>query len=615
MERLKGCHPVFATTFLVMKNAGMPVGSKVHFRLDGENAAFLRAHYRVNPKSEYFFRLMRGRAALAKDWVKPNYASTGLQAINTQTCADAFMHVKNEKMWGWSPKYVQVLAKLLTKGQKVSLFHLATWLYREKDWPDDATREDVRAELIREYSITEEELAVLFESGVASRLSEKEAFGDLPVFWHEVLKGYSTPEDLPPQQGGFLSYLETQHLGPLDSLLFHPAQRLNLITGDNGLGKTFLLDLSWWALTQDWADLRAWPAALMGKGKPLIKFAVSKGGESAAVRASFEEQTSQWRLHGSTPAISGLVIYARVDGSFAVWDPTNRILAGAGAEGQWPGLKFTREEVWDGKAGQIEGLIRDWVRWQDRADKGSPFDVFQKVLTRVSPPDLGELKAGNSVRLPWEVRDIPTIRHPYGEVPIVFESAGIRRIVTLSYLIVWAWEEHKIQAREADRPEERQMVVLLDEAEAHLHPKWQRQIVPALMGIASDLSSELSLQLIVATHSPLVLASSEPVFDPEYDKLFHLHMSSSGRVIFEEVPFELRGGVDSWLHSGLFGLVEPGSGPREEAIRNALRLQESQETTMKEVEAATERLKDLLSAEDPFWIRWVFFAESYGVTV
>lgn len=28
--------------------------------------------------------------------------------------------------------------------------------------------------------------------------------------------------------------------------------RLNLITGDNGLGKSFLLDVAWWALTRKW---------------------------------------------------------------------------------------------------------------------------------------------------------------------------------------------------------------------------------------------------------------------------------------------------------------------------------------------------------------------------
>ena len=30
------------------------------------------------------------------------------------------------------------------------------------------------------------------------------------------------------------------------------APRLNLITGDNGLGKSFLLDVAWWALTRKW---------------------------------------------------------------------------------------------------------------------------------------------------------------------------------------------------------------------------------------------------------------------------------------------------------------------------------------------------------------------------
>ncbi|WP_218969708.1 hypothetical protein, partial [Candidatus Synechococcus spongiarum] len=30
------------------------------------------------------------------------------------------------------------------------------------------------------------------------------------------------------------------------------APRLNLSIGDNGLGKSFLLDVAWWALTRKW---------------------------------------------------------------------------------------------------------------------------------------------------------------------------------------------------------------------------------------------------------------------------------------------------------------------------------------------------------------------------
>lgn len=31
-------------------------------------------------------------------------------------------------------------------------------------------------------------------------------------------------------------------------------ERVNLITGDNGLGKSFVLDLAWWALTRSWSE-------------------------------------------------------------------------------------------------------------------------------------------------------------------------------------------------------------------------------------------------------------------------------------------------------------------------------------------------------------------------
>jgi hypothetical protein len=273
---------------------------------------------------------------------------------------------------------------------------------------------------------------------------------------------------------------------------------------------------------------------------------------------------------------------------------------------------FSREQVWEGKSKQILGLIHDWVRWQERPDKGQ-FDTFRAVLRRVSPPDFGELIPGEATRIPGEIAEIPTLIHPYGTVPITLESAGIKRIITLAYLIVWAWHEHKIQARQSKRPEERQMVVLVDEAEAHLHPKWQRVLLPALLGIAGDLSPELSMQLILATHSPLVLASSESIFDSSQDKLFHLDMSIGGVVSFRQVPFELRGSADSWLTSSLFELRHPGSREAELAIREAIRLQEADSVTAEQVKAVSEKLSEHLAAEDPFWVRWVFFAEKHGV--
>jgi hypothetical protein len=53
------------------------------------------------------------------------------------------------------------------------------------------------------------------------------------------------------------------------------------------------------------------------------------------------------------------------------------------------------------------------------------------------------------------------------------------------------------------RPDELQGLVLLDEIDLHLHPTWQRRLVPLLKRIFPRL------QFIVTTHSPLVLAGFE----------------------------------------------------------------------------------------------------------
>ncbi len=49
-----------------------------------------------------------------------------------------------------------------------------------------------------------------------------------------------------------LESLHLKNVGPAPEMKMELAPRLNLITGDNGLGKSFLLDVAWWALTRKW---------------------------------------------------------------------------------------------------------------------------------------------------------------------------------------------------------------------------------------------------------------------------------------------------------------------------------------------------------------------------
>jgi 2-methylcitrate dehydratase PrpD len=158
------------------------------------------------------------------------------------------------------------------------------------------------------------------------------------------------------------------------------------------------------------------------------------------------------------------------------------------------------------------------------------------------------------------------------------------------------------------------MVVLIDEAEAHLHPKWQRVILPGLLAVAHDLHPEMAVQWIIASHSPLVLASGETVWNTESDRLFHIDMSFRGDVAFERLEFEKRGTIDSWLSSNIFEIRHPGSTERESAIQDALRIQQQQNPSTDDIDAVTARLSEHLTEEDPFWVRWIFFAESFGVS-
>ena len=50
-----------------------------------------------------------------------------------------------------------------------------------------------------------------------------------------------------------LNQLKLHYVGPSEDLEAEFGSRLNVLLGDNSLGKTFLLDVAWWALTRTWA--------------------------------------------------------------------------------------------------------------------------------------------------------------------------------------------------------------------------------------------------------------------------------------------------------------------------------------------------------------------------
>ena len=423
-----------------------------------------------------------------------------------------------------------------------------------------------------------------------------------------------------------LRHLHLKNVGPAPEMEAELGQRINLITGDNGLGKSFLLDIAWWALTRTWpakvnnrlgSGLMARPR---GPGDASIEFHFDGVTTTSQYTSKFDRKAQAWTGPAGRPANPGLVLYAQVDGSFSLWDPARNYWRTSGSvdiSERRPAYVFGPREVWEGlKAddGSVlcNGLLADWASWQKEG--GEAISWLGDVLAALSPPG-DALQPGELTRLGIDdVRDIPTIRMPYGlDVPVLHASAGIRRILALAYLLVWSWREHYRASEQLDQPGARQVIFLIDELEAHLHPRWQRQILKPLLDIVRSFSAhEAQVQIIAATHSPLVAASMEPIFDSNLDAWFDLDLNtnvSPPQVELQKRRFIRQGDASNWLTSDAFDLKEARSLEAEKAIQDALALLRG-EIPLTEIPRIDADLRASMPGLDPFWIRWSAFVEN-----
>lgn len=403
--------------------------------------------------------------------------------------------------------------------------------------------------------------------------------------------------------------------GPVD---FSP--RLNFITGDNGLGKSFLLDAAWWVLTRTWArGVEAVPQ--QGAKQPSIAYIYTKSTRGDFAEKSIFSRADQfWPVKQGRPPIPGVVIYAGVDGSFSAWDPARNYWSDkdALASERLRAFNFAPEQVWKGLVGRdgtrhCNGLIQDWVLWQKSGDQA--FNDLVKVLDALSPSGTEKLAPGNPVRIGLDVTDYPSLRMAYGQdVALIHASAGMRRIAALAYLLVWTWREHRLACEQTGRRPAREIIFLIDEIECHLHPQWQRRIVPALLEVMRALTGKrVPVQLIVATHSPLVLASAEPSFDPAQDAAFTIGMRD-GQAVIQQETWAKQGDVVNWLVSDAFGLQQARSVEAEEAIEAAEAWMRGEcdglPAHLTSVRAIHRALERALPGGDHFWPRWIVWVEN-----
>jgi hypothetical protein len=440
-----------------------------------------------------------------------------------------------------------------------------------------------------------------------------------------------------------LKSIKLHGIGPVDNLSASFGERLNLVTGDNGLGKSFLLDVCFWSLTGTWPGGRkAIPDVT--REAPTIGYEIQSKTKPASRDAKYDFKSQSWSRQRGRPPMPGLVIYAAVDGSFAVWDPARnywRDSKGPNDNDEWPraflfppsstaendeASKVTiRRDVANGleEGGRVlcNGLIADWNEWYYQRTSqaaNNSFKYLEDAISVLSHP-LEPLTCGEPKKVfVDDSRKFPTLQMPYGTIPYPQWSAGVKRVVSFAYLIVWAWAEHLQASALRKEPSTDRIILIVDEIEAHLHPKWQRTILPAILKVVEKLQENIAVQVFAATHSPLVLASVEPHFEEAKDQLFcfNLHpdkTNTKATVCFDALPWAVHGDVVGWLTSDVFGLEQARSREAEQAIEAAesyMRGDTGQlQPGFSTKDEINDQLRKTLPSLDPFWPRWIVGAK------
>lgn len=383
------------------------------------------------------------------------------------------------------------------------------------------------------------------------------------------------------------------NIGPMEDKELVFAPHVNVFTGDNSLGKSFLLDLLWFGLTRVWpADLNrhltqgqsARPRNINAKKSMLeyVFLAPGKKKPTKPVVFSYDKERMSWRAGQGKKHKAGLVVYAMADGSYAVWDPNQNYTPDKYDKSEYDAFVLSPSELWppqprrDGSTQTVEkssfcnGVLQDWAKWQGSTKDRHLFDLLKIALKGLVPegdivdfPELEDAETSSG-------DDQPVLQLKYGKVLLKHASSSIRRMTALAYVLVWAISQHAKASKNRGLPITDQIIILADEIETHLHPRWQRSVMNGLLKTLEALCEEEmfgnpDIQLFVSTHSPFVMAALEDEFYcgiespfPNIDenlanRWFDLNIApDSGVVTIKEERFRSEGQVESWLDSEAF---------------------------------------------------------------
>lgn len=178
-------------------------------------------------------------------------------------------------------------------------------------------------------------------------------------------------------------------------------------------------------------------------------------------------------------------------------DGTNeaRVTATAHGNALAPSLRRDRT-MWFRFAHLEQWIVNlDHLRARAKADRNEPFPLWDLLVA-----GLDEILAPVRFEGVGEALDV-RFATTKGSVPLSALSDGFRSVFVIVAELVLRLS---LASEDPYAALDQRALCLIDEIDAHLHPRWQSQIVRGLQRLFPKV------QFIVTTHSPFVVASLEP---------------------------------------------------------------------------------------------------------
>ena len=232
----------------------------------------------------------------------------------------------------------------------------------------------------------------------------------------------------------------------------------------------------------------------------------------------------------------------------------------------------------------------DYLQLKERLYAKSQLASLKAMLAQILP----ELRSPNDIdirgpRLPGsrEEEGGVWVTTPFGVVPIPQLSLGYQTVMAWTADIAWRLVNHYPKSED---PLREPAIVIVDEIDLHLHPRWQREIRPHL------LHHFPAVQFIATAHSPLMAQ------DALNANLAVIHVRDGEATIVSDPAVVKSWRLDQILTSELFGLPSARAPEIETKMRRRIELGQKRRLTKAERTELNELhrfVHDLPTAETP----------------